>query len=138
MKASDIMTMGAATVRQNDTVLHAIQLLADHRISALPVLDLAGKLKGILTERDFLRADAIRPAELLAMPADKRRQELAKHSVDEIMTHACVTIGPDTALAEAFDTMDRRALKRLPVVADGKVLGIVSRSDILRALVEEK
>ena len=138
MKASDIMTFGAATVRESDTALQAIELLVDHCISALPVLDGAGKLKGILTERDFLRAEAIRPAELLAMPSEARRQELAKLRVDEIMTQTCVTIGPDTSLGDALDVMDRRALKRLPVVSEGKVVGLVSRSDILRALVEDK
>ena len=72
------------------------------------------------------------------MPSEARRQELAKLRVDEIMTQTCVTIGPDTSLGDAFDVMDRRALKRLPVVSEGKVVGLVSRSDILRALVEDK
>jgi CBS domain-containing protein len=136
VKASDIMSLGAATVRESDTLLRAIKLLTDHRISALPVLDDAGMLTGILTEGDFLRMDGFHLATVLAKPLDARRQELERSLVREVMTHDCVTTGPDTSLYDVIELMDLRGLKRLPVVAEGKLVGLLSRSDLLRALVE--
>ncbi len=136
VKASDIMSLGAATVRESDTLLRAIKLLTDHRISALPVLDDAGMLTGILTEGDFLRMDGFHLATVLAKPLALRRQELERSLVREVMTHDCVTTGPDTSLYDVIELMDLRGLKRLPVVAEGKLVGLLSRSDLLRALVE--
>ena len=138
MKASDIMAMGAATVRESDSLLRAVELLTDHRISALPVLDDAEKLTGILTEGDFLRFNGFHLANILSKPPEARRQELELSLVREVMTHDCVTTGPDTSLYDVIELMDQRGLKRLPVVADGKVLGLLSRSDLLRSLLEYK
>lgn len=137
-KVSDIMTLGTATVRENDTVLRAVELLTDHRISALPVLDDAETLTGILTEGDFLRLNGFHLATLLAKPLEARRKELELSLVREVMTHDCITTGPDTSLYDVIELMDRHALKRLPVVAEGKLVGLLSRSDLLRALVEYK
>lgn len=138
MKASDIMTLGAATVRESDTALRAIELLNDHRISALPVLDDAGNLSGILTEGDFLRQEGFHFAELLEKPLEMRRQALGSRLVRDVMTHLCITTNPDMTLDDAIELMHRSSLKRLPVVAEGKLVGLLSRSDLLRALVEYK
>lgn len=138
MKASDIMTVGAATVRESDTLLRAVELFTDHRISALPVLDDEGKLTGILTEGDFLRLSGFHLATVLGKPLEARRRELEGSLVREVMTHDCVTTEPDASLYDVVELMDQRELKRLPVVADGKVIGLLSRSDLLRALIEYK
>lgn len=137
-KAGDIMTLGAATVRESDTALRAIELLNDHRISALPVLDDAENLSGILTEGDFLRHEGFNFAEMLKKPLEMRRQELGRLLVRDIMTHICITTNPDMTLDDAIELMHRSSLKRLPVVAEGKLVGLLSRSDLLRALVEYK
>jgi CBS domain-containing protein len=137
-KASDIMTVGAATVRESDTLSRAVELLTDHRISALPVLDDEGKLTGILTEGDFLRLSGFHLATVLGRPLEARRRELEGSLVREVMTHDCVTTEPDASLYDVVELMDQRELKRLPVVADGKVIGLLSRSDLLRALIEYK
>lgn len=136
IKASDIMTVGAATIRENDALLRAVELFTDHRISALPVLDDTQKLMGILTEGDFLRMNGFHLATILAKPLESRREELGRSLVREIMTHDCVTTGPDTSLYDVIELMDLRGLKRLPVVADGKLVGLLSRSDLLKALIE--
>jgi CBS domain-containing protein len=136
VKVSDIMTLGAATVRENDSLLRAVELFTGHHISALPVLDDAEKLTGILTEGDFLRMNGFHLATVLAKPLELRRQELERSLVREIMTHDCVTTGPDTSLYDVIELMDLRGLKRVPVMADGKLVGLLSRSDLLRALVE--
>lgn len=135
-KASDIMTLGAATIHENDSLLRAVELLTDHSISALPVLDDAGKLTGILTEGDFLRLNGFHLATVLTKPLEERRRELERSLVREVMTHDCVTTGPDSSLYDAIELMDQRGLKRLPVLAEGQLVGLLSRSDLLRALVE--
>lgn len=136
VKASDIMSVGVATVRENDSILRAVELLADHRISALPVLDDDGKLTGIVTESDFLRPSGFHLATLLSKPLGERRTELELGLVREVMTRECITIGPDMSLYEAIDLMDENGLKRLPVIAEGKLAGVLSRSDLLRVLVK--
>jgi CBS domain-containing protein len=138
LSASDIMSLGAATIHESDTLLRAVELLSDRRISALPVLDDAGKLTGILTEGDFLRSSGFHLATLLTKPLELRSQELERSLVREVMTHDCVTTSPGTSLYDAIELMDQRALKRLPVVAEGKLVGLLSRSDMLKALLEHK
>lgn len=137
MKTSEIMTFGTATVRESDTLLRAIELLIDHRISALPVLDEDGKATGILTEGDLLRQSGFHLAQVLAKPLAARRVELERWLVREVMTHDCESIGPDTPLEDAIELMDRNGWKRLPVLAEGKLVGMLSRSDLLRTLVRE-
>jgi CBS domain-containing protein len=137
LKASDVMTLGVATVRETDTVLHAIELLTDHRISSLPVLDNDGINTGIVTEADFFRQSGFHLAQMFAKPPNARRQQLEQSLVKEVMTRDCIIIDPDTPLADAIELMDRLALKRLPVMAEGKLLGLLSRADILRALVSD-
>lgn len=137
VKASDVMSLGAATVRESDTVMHAVELLTDHRISALPVLDADGKVTGIVTESDFLRETGFHLAQVLAKPLEVRRRELERTFVREVMTRDCITIDTNAPLEDAIELMDRLALKRLPVITDGKLQGLLSRADLLRALVSE-
>jgi CBS domain-containing protein len=136
--ASDIMTVGAATVREADPLLKAVELLANHHISALPVLSNDGDLTGIVTEGDFLRHTGFHLATALTKPRDQRRRELQLGLVREVMTRDCVTISPDSSVYDAIAVMDQLGLKRLPVVAGGKLVGILSRSDLLRALIDKK
>jgi CBS domain-containing protein len=136
VKVSEIMTMGAAIIHENDTLLQAVKLLTDHRISALPVLNEAEKLTGILTEGDFLRMNGFHLATILTKPLEARRRELASSLVREVMTHDCITTSPEVSLYDAIQLMEQRGLKRLPVAQDGKLVGLLSRSDLLRTLVE--
>lgn len=138
MKTSDIMTVGAAAVRETDSLLKAVELLADHHISALPVIGENGELTGIVTEGDFLRHTGFHLATALTKPRDQRRRELGLGLVREVMTRDCVTTSPDSSLYDAIALMDQLELKRLPVIAEGKLVGMLSRSDLLRALLEHK
>ncbi len=135
MKTSDIMTLGAATVRRDASLLKVIETMIRHRISALPVVDEKGLLCGILTEGDIVRAIDLIPGDLLGMAADARKKVLSGNRVAKFMTVGAVTIGPDAGLDDARALMKKRTLKRLPVVEEGKVLGMLSRADILNALV---
>lgn len=143
MKAADVMTLGAATVRPYTPVSEAAQLMLQFRISGLPVVDDDGRLVGIVTERDFLRraelgTDHKRPrwAEMLfgvGQLADEYAHAHAR-KVEEVMTTDVVTVDDEAPLTKVVDLMERRNFKRLPVIRDGKVIGIISRANLLRAV----
>jgi CBS domain-containing protein len=139
MKAGDVMTIGAATVRPDATLAEAAQLLIEHRISGLPVVDQDGRLIGLVTEHDFLRQhDGARRRWLDALLAEPGGQitarELYDRRVVNVMSRGPVSVHVDTPIEEIVDLMHRHRVKRLPVVADGKVVGIVSRANLLEAL----
>jgi len=136
MKASDIMTLGAATIAHGGSLSQALRIMTDHRISALPVLGEDGRLAGIVTEGDFLRSNACAIGELLSRSAAERANILDAHTVEEIMTRYPATLGPNASIDEATSLMEQRSLKRIPIVSDGNVLGILSRADLLRTLIE--
>jgi CBS domain-containing protein len=135
MKTSDIMTLGAATVRQDASLLKAVQTMVNHKISALPVVDGQGALCGILSEGDIVRAVDLIPTVSPDLPELARKKALKAQEVGRYMTVGAITVGPDVDVGDAVALMKERALKRLPVVENGKVLGLLSRADILGALV---
>jgi CBS domain-containing protein len=140
MQAADVMTFGAATIRADAPVEEAARLMLQHRISGLPVVDDNGDLVGMVTEGDLLRREASRQRrrwlELVlgsVKPADGPR--LARHAtVSEVMTRPVVTVREDTPVHEVADILQRDRIKRVPVVRDAKMTGIVSRADLLRGL----
>lgn len=136
MKASDIMTVGAATVAHDAPLSQAVRIMADHRISALPVLGDDGRLVGIVTETDFFRSDGTRLAAFLTMEPRARAAAYEARTVATIMTPNPTTIGAEQSIEEAVTLMADHSLKRLPVVTDGRVVGMLSRSDLLRAMIE--
>lgn len=143
MNAGDIMTLGAATVHPDTSVLTAAQLMLQHGISGLPVVDAGGRLVGMVTERDLLRraetgTEQARPRWLafLMDPAAQAEDYIRSHGrkVSDVMTHDPESVAPDTPIAEVVARMEARGFRRLPVVRDGKVVGIVSRTNFLRVL----
>jgi CBS domain-containing protein len=144
MKAGDVMIRTVATVRGETTVLDALQLMLDKRISGLPVVDDDGAVIGVLTEGDFLRRAEIgterqRPhwLALLLSPGRLANEYVAAHgrSVGEVMTSPAITVHEDTPLSDIVELMEHRYIRRVPVTKDGKLVGLVSRGDLLRALV---
>lgn len=143
MNAGDIMTLGAATVRPDTPILAAAQLMLQHGISGLPVVDAGGRLVGMVTERDLLRraetgTEQSRPRWLafLMDPAAQAEDYIHSHGrkVSDVMTHDPESVAPETPLPEVVARMEARGFRRLPVVRDGKVVGIVSRVNFLRVL----
>ena len=139
MKVGDVMTMGAATVRPDASLAQAAKLMIDHRISGLPVVDADGKLIGIVTEHDFLRQhDGTRRRWLDVLFTDAGGQitarELHDRRVANAMSRGPISVHADTPIEEAADLMHRHRVKRLPVVADGKVVGIISRANLVEGL----
>lgn len=143
MKAHDVMTWGAITVEADASVTRAARLMLQNRISGLPVVDATGQLVGMVTEGDFLRRTELgtqrrRPRwlEFLIGPGRLAAEyvQASGQKVEEIMTPNPYTITTETPLEEVVRLMERHRVKRLPVMKDGKLVGIVSRANLLHAL----
>ena len=118
--AKDIMTDTVIVAKEDMIVTEAIKLLLRWHISGLPVLDGEGKLVGIITEHDLMN---------FAISGDA-----ADTKVSNIMTTSIETYSPDTLVVEVINHFAARRIRRIPVVENGKVVGIISRRDILREL----
>jgi len=128
----------------NASVTDTIRLMLEKHVSGLPFIDDQGMLVGIVTEKDFLRRPEIgtersrsRWLDALLGPAEAAAAYVHSHGVKvrDVITRDPVTVGPAASLADAAQLMETRNVKRLPVVDGRKVVGIVSRADLLRALV---
>jgi CBS domain-containing protein len=144
MKAREIMSRDVVTVSPDETVLHAVRIMLQHKFSGLPVVDGAGALVGMVTEGDFLRRVETgtvrrRPrwAEFLAGPGRLAGEyaHSAGKFVKEVMTGDVVTVSEDTDLQDVIALMESKHIKRVPVLRAGKVVGIITRQNLLRALV---
>lgn len=122
MRASDIMTTGVITVGLNSSVANIARSLVENRISAVPVLDEHEALVGIVSEADLIHLEG--------------SDFLKSHGVKaaDIMTKPAIAANPEMGLDELVSLFDKHRIKRVPVVAHGKIVGIVSRADILRAV----
>jgi CBS domain-containing protein len=143
MRAIDVMVRDVVTVHPDTGVAEAIKLLAENDVSALPVLDKDGNLVGVLSEADLIHRSEIgtekhRPWWLEAVTgASTLAEEFAKShgkKVGEVMTDGVISVTEDTPLSEIAALFERKRIKRVPVVKDGKLVGIVSRSNLIQAL----
>lgn len=144
--ARDLMTTTVVSVRPDMPVTSLARLLADRGLSAVPVTDATGALLGIVTEADLLRRLAgteDRPAgwllNLFSNPDRLAKSYARTHgqAAQNVMTRDVVTVSPDTTAAHCAHLMEDRGIRRLPVVEGGRLVGIVSRADLLRAAMEE-
>jgi CBS-domain-containing membrane protein len=144
MIAADVMTPNCITIAPEATVEQAVGLMLSRHISGLFVVDKIGDLVGVITEGDLLRRDELgtqrhRPwwLRLLASPARQAADftQANGRRVRDVMTEDVLSIAQDAPLEDVVATMERRRIKRLPVTADGRVVGVVSRADLLRALI---
>jgi CBS domain-containing protein len=143
MNASDVMTHAVLSVRPDAAVADAIRMMLDNRISGLPVIDDSGRLVGILTEGDLLRrgetgTERHRPRwlEILMGPGRLAEEYVRTHGrkIGELMTRDPVCVAPGTPLKEIVELMERRRIKRVPVLDGEVIVGILSRADLLRGL----
>ena len=144
MKATEIMSAPAITVGPDTPVAEVAALLSKHRFSAVPVLD-GGRLVGLVSEADLLHRHEIGtdgPARARSrwrrlLGRDSSPAEYAKsHAVRarDVMTREVISIGADTPLDQIVAVLEKRRVKRVPVVRGEEVIGIVSRADVVRAL----
>jgi CBS domain-containing protein len=143
MNASDVMTRSVISVAPDATVAQAVELMLERGISGLLVVDAAGVLAGVVTEGDLLRRDELgterrRPwwLRLIASPGRQAADFTRTHGrrVADVMTHDVVSVDTDAPLEEIVALMERHRIKRVPVLQGDRVVGVVSRADLLRAL----
>jgi CBS domain-containing protein len=143
MKAKDIMTSPVVSIDPDMPVVEAARIMLRRHISGLPVIDNDGGLVGIVTEGDFLRRAETgtqrrrsRWVEFLLGPGRLADEYIRANSrkVSDVMTKDPVTITGDTPLADIVQLMERRRVKRLPVVDGSHVIGLVSRANLMHAL----
>ena len=119
MIARDIMTTKVCTIRPEASAQEAAQLLTQKRISGLPVVNPDGRIIGIVTEADII--------------SKVNREGLR---VADIMSHEVITVDEETSVSEIASLLSRRQIKRVPVVHNGMLVGIVSRADIVHAVAQ--
>jgi len=148
MKARDVMVSPVITTKPTASVREVAQTLLAHHISAVPVIDDAGKLVGIVSEGDLMRrADlgtarhrswwlATLFAEEEALAAEYVKQHSRK--VADVMTKRLVTATPDATLGEIAGLLERHSIKRVPIVDKGELVGIVSRANLIQALAGDR
>ena len=143
MNASDVMTHNVVSVAPDSTIAEAVELMLARGISGLLVVDAAGTLVGIVTEGDLLHRDELGTERrrswwlrLIASPGRQAGDFTRTHGrrVADVMTHDVITVSADEPLADIVALMEERRVKRVPVLEGDRVVGVVSRADLLRAL----
>jgi CBS domain-containing protein len=143
MIASDVMTRNVISVPPDATVAEAVELMLERGISGLLVVDAAGTLAGIVTEGDLLRRDELGTERrrswwlrLIASPGRQAADFTRTHGrrVADVMTRDVVSVDIGAALEEIVALMEEHRIKRVPVLEGDRVVGVVSRADLLRAL----
>jgi len=143
MQAQDIMVRGVISVSPDMPVQIAARAMVSHRISAVIVLNAASGLAGIISEGDLIRRVETGTKlqrhwwlEMLVSSSALAREFVKAHGkrVGDVMTRQVITATPETPLREIADLMEEHSIKRIPIVEGERVVGLVSRSDILRAL----
>jgi len=143
MRADEVMTRNPTTIAPGASVADAVRSMLEARVSGLPVVDAGGRLVGVITEGDLLaRAELgtekkrAKWLEFLFGPGRSAEDFVHTHGrrVEEVMTRTPITVAPGAGLDEVVGLMIDRRVKRLPVVDGDRLVGVVSRADVLRAL----
>jgi CBS domain-containing protein len=142
MRARDIMTDGVLSIAPDATVLEAAKLLLNCRVTGLPVVNKAGKMVGIVSKTDLVQAQhghGAAPRLLASIAGDAEAAAAAVRApsrrVADVMTRDVLVAAEDTPLTELARLMMEHQVRRLPIVRNGAVVGMVSQTDLLRALI---
>ena len=146
MRAKDIMTTGVVTVSPETDIAEAVKLMLAWRISGVPVIDDSGRLIGILTEGDLMRrAELVTGRQSwwtnpISSPEQEAKAYVKAHGlrVKDVMTKEVVTITEQEPLDRIAMLFEERGIKRTPVIRGAKIIGIVSRANLLRSLAVKK
>lgn len=141
MKVQDFMTRDVVAVKPDASIHDAARLMVDYGVSGLPVVDAGGRLVGILSEGDLILRQKPRPRlswwQLFFSDGERLAREYQKATgltVAEVMTCSVISIPPDASIESAAALLDGHKIRRVPVVAAGKLVGIISRGDLVKAL----
>ncbi len=144
MRAEDVMTREVIAVEPDATVMEAARVMLDHHISGLPVIDKQGKLVGVLSEGDFLRRRETKTErrrgrwlEFLMGPGRVAEEYTHSHGrkVSEVMTREAHTCSETASLEDVVEIMEHKRIKRVPVMCGDQVVGIITRSNLMQAMV---
>ena len=146
MLAKDIMTTNVVTITPDVSVEEIATLLLARRISGVPVIGAEGALVGLVSEGDLIRREGEPERHrswwlnLFAGPQEQARDYIKSHGrrAEEVMTREVITVGEETPVGEIARLLEKRRIKRVPVVRDGRIVGIVSRANLLRGLASHK
>jgi CBS domain-containing protein len=125
-RAADIMTKNVTVIREEETMREAAERLANDDIGVLPICDANKQIKGVLTDRDIVVHVVARGKD----PANTQARDLEQGEI--------VTIRPDDSIEHACDLMAQYKVRRLPVVEDGRVVGMVSQADVAKSVSPEQ
>jgi acetoin utilization protein AcuB len=134
MRVDDCMTKRVVSVKPRDSAVHARAIMEEHRINQLPVLE-GTKLVGIVTDRDLRDAFPSLAETLVTPTRTPKGGEPDKIPVEDLMARDLLTVTPETSLAMAARELRRQRIGALPVLQGGRLVGILTRSDLLDALV---
>jgi CBS domain-containing protein len=144
MKAYDVMTWGVISVEADAPIMRAAQLMLEHKISGLPVLDVEGRLVGLVTEGDFIRRSDVgtqcrRPPwpEYLIGPGRLTSEYVraCKRKVNEIMTPNPFSATGNAPLEEVVQVMEKHRINHLPIMEDNQVIGMVTSADLMHVFI---
>jgi CBS domain-containing protein len=137
MRAKDVMSSPATVIGSDATLLDAARLLVNTHVSALPVVDSSGAVVGVVSEIDLIRhvmGDGGDAAALKPHFDGPGAMQALTDKVTDLMSMAVISAGEDDALENVAALMIRHGVKRLPVLRDGKAVGIVSRVDLVKSM----
>jgi len=147
MLAKDVMTTSVVTVKPNTEVSAIAQILLERGISAVPVENASGDLVGIVSEGDLIRRTETGTDKegswwlhAIATSSELSRTYVKTHGrhAKDVMTHRVITAGPDTPLAEIAALLEKNRIKRVAIIDDGRLVGIVSRANLLQGLAAQR
>lgn len=143
MLVRDIMTSPVVGIEASASIVDAAKLMLANRVSGLPVFDEKKQVVGVLTDSDFLRRYEVgtvrkRPnwLEFIVGPGRQAEEYVRSHGrrVKDVMSQDVISVSPETPLDQAVELMSERNIKRLPILDRGQLVGIVSRADLMRAM----
>jgi CBS-domain-containing membrane protein len=136
MQARDVMTRKIITVSESSPVHEIVNGLLRHHISAMPVVDDSGRPVGIVSEGDLLRSEGTSPKEPVLAGRTVAQDRAHGRTASAVMTRNVVTVNEDAPLSEIAALLERHHIKRVPVLRNGRLVGIVSRANLLHGLAD--
>lgn len=143
MRAAEVMTRRVVTVRDDVPLADAMRLMLEQRISGLPVVNAAGEVVGVLSEGDILRrtetgTERKRPRwlEVVLGPGELAGEYVHSHGrmVRDAMSAKVIAVAPETPLEDVVELMEKKRIKRVPVLQQGRLVGIISRANLVQTL----
>jgi len=148
LTARDVMTKEVVTVTMETSIRELAGLITAHRIGSIPVVDSDGVLAGIVTESDLIEQDkSFHIPTVISLfdwviylesekKFEKELKRITARTVGDICSREVITVAPDTPVSEVADIMSSRKIHAVPVVEEGRLVGIVSRIDLIRSMAE--